>query len=209
MEDDSRGESFSGFATQTVHGMTNRLSTFLAAEDDTVSKGEVFLGLFLKAQGRIFAYILTLLPHRGDAEDLMQEVSLFLWNRFDPANPPADFVAWGCRVAYFRIKEHRRAHRRQRVIFSDDILEQLAGIMAEETTALRLDDRFEALARCLAKLGRRDRELIAERLQEGATTLSTAERVGRSVDAVYKAMARIRKALYDCVERTLAAEERP
>jgi RNA polymerase sigma-70 factor (ECF subfamily) len=189
--------------------MTNRLTILHADEGDVVSKGQAFLGLFLKAQGRIFAYILTLLPHRDDAEDVMQEASAFMWDKFDERNPPEDFVAWGCRIAYFRIKEYRRKHRRQRVTFSDEILEQLSGIMVEEPTALRLDERFEALAHCLGKLDRRDRELLVERLEEGATTLSTAERAGRSVDAVYKAMAKVRRALYECVERTLAAERRP
>jgi RNA polymerase sigma-70 factor, ECF subfamily len=189
--------------------MMNRIGTLITDENDVASKGQTFLALFLKAQGRIFAYILALLPHRADAEDVMQEVSMFMWNKFDERNPPGDFVAWGCRIAYFRIKEYRRAHRRHRVTFSDEILEQLSGIMVEETTALRLDERYEALSDCLGKLGRRDRELLVERLKEGATALSTAERIGRSADAVYKAMAKVRRALYDCVERTLAAERRP
>ena len=186
--------------------MTNRLAILVADEGDVVSKGQAFLGLFLKAQGRIFAYILTLLPHRNDAEDVMQEASKFMWEKFDERNPPKDFAAWGCRIAYFRIKEYRRACRRQRVTFSDEILEQMSGTMVEETMALQLEERHEALVHCLGKLGRRDRELLVERFEEGASTLSTAKRVGRSVDAVYKAMARVRRMLYDCVERRLAAE---
>ncbi len=37
---------------------------------------------------------------------------------------------------------------------------------------------------------------------------TTAERTGRSVAAVYKAMAKIRKSLGDCVSRTLAMKGR-
>jgi RNA polymerase sigma-70 factor (ECF subfamily) len=64
------------------------------------------------------------------------------------------------------------------------------------------------LAHCVDRLARRDRELLAERFKEGATVQSTAACLGRSVDAVYKALAKIRKTLYDCVARTLAAEGR-
>jgi RNA polymerase sigma-70 factor (ECF subfamily) len=55
-------------------------------------------------------------------------------------------------------------------------------------------------------LSRRDRDLLARRFAEGATTQSTADQVGRSVDAVYKALAKIRQALFECVTRALATE---
>jgi RNA polymerase sigma-70 factor (ECF subfamily) len=190
------------------HGALRRLDGFPPVEVDRSSKGPTFLNLFLKAQRRIFAYILTLLPHLADAEDVLQEVSAIMWEKFDDRNPPEDFVAWGCRIAYYRVQLHRRGRRRQRVIFSEAVLERVAETMAEEAVALQLNDRLEALVHCLGKLGRRDRELIAERFKEGATPRTAAESIGRSVDTVYKAMARIRKALYDCIERTLDPERR-
>ena len=174
-----------------------------------LSKGKAFLDLFLKAERRIFAYIFTLLPHRADAEDVLQEVSKLMWEKFDEDHPPENFVGWGCRIAYYQVQEHRRSRRRQRIIFSDEVVERLAETMVEQASTLRLDERGEALACCLGKLVPHDRALLAERLKDGATVHSAAERVGRSVDAVYKALARIRKALHDCVARTLAAEGRP
>jgi RNA polymerase sigma-70 factor (ECF subfamily) len=179
----------------------------MAGEGDAYSKGRAFLGRFLKAERRIFAYILTLLPHRADAEDVLQEVSVIMWEKFEELAPPEDFVAWGCRIAYYRVRDHRRSQRRQRVVFSEAMLEHVAGAMAGSAT-LRLDERSEALAHCLEKLDGRDRDLLSERLKEGASVRSTAERFGRSVDVVYKALARIRRALHDCVARTLAAEGR-
>lgn len=186
----------------------NRLDALRPHEDGVINKGRAFLGLFLKAEGRIFTSILTLLPHRADAEDVLQEASAIMWEKFDERTPPDDFAAWGSRIAYFRVLEHRRKKRRERVVFSDRMVEQVAETMSGEARALRLDDRRERLVGCLNKLGRRDRELLTERLKEGATTRSTADRIGRSVDAVYKAMAKIRKSLLDCVARALESEGR-
>ena len=191
------------------HLVTNRLDALLPHDDDEVlDKGRAFLSRFLKAEGRIFAFILTLLPHRDDAEDVLQEASAIMWEKFDERTPPDDFVAWGCRIAYFRVQEQRRKRRRERVVFSET--DDGAGRRdhGRGGQALRLDDRREVLVRCLDKLGRRDRELLAERLKEGATTRSTADLIGRSVDAVYKSMAKIRKNLFDCVARTLESEGR-
>jgi RNA polymerase sigma-70 factor (ECF subfamily) len=132
-----------------------------------------------------------------------------MWEKFDENHPPEDFIAWGCRIAYHKILHHRRSKQRQRVLFSEEMLERVAETLAEVSAALQLEERQQALDHCLGKLPQRDRDLLAERFKEGATPLSTAERVGRSVEAVYKAMARIRKALSDCVARTLTAEGRP
>jgi RNA polymerase sigma-70 factor (ECF subfamily) len=97
-----------------------------------------------------------------------------------------------------------KKRQRSRVLFSQAILERLAETAVEQAGALQLDERREALAECIAKLSPADRDLLARRFAEGATVPSVAAGVGRSVDAVYKALARIRLALFECVTRALA-----
>jgi RNA polymerase sigma-70 factor (ECF subfamily) len=88
------------------------------------------------------------------------------------------------------------------------MLERISERLATEATIRHLDERREALEGCLAKLSRRDRDFLTERLKEGATAQTTAETTGRSVAAVYKAMAKIRRSLCECVSRTLATKGR-
>ena len=170
------------------------------------AKSKLFLRLFLQNERRLYAYILTLLPNRADADDVLQEASLVMWDKFDERQPPADFAAWGCRIAYFKILDFYKKSRRSRIQFNQAVLERVAETAAEQAATLQLDERREALAGCLEKLRPRDRDLLARRFADGATTQSTAALVGRSVDAVYKALARIRQALFDCVSKTLAQE---
>jgi len=167
-------------------------------------KTRVFLRLFLANQKRLYAYVLTLVPNRADADDVLQEVSFLLWDKFDEERPPQDFVAWGCRIAYFKVLELFKKNRRSKVRFSQEMLERLSETLIEQTDVLQLDERREALAGCLGRLSQKDRELLTHRFAEGATTESTAELVGRSVAAVYQALSRTRQALLDCVARSLA-----
>jgi RNA polymerase sigma-70 factor (ECF subfamily) len=169
------------------------------------AKSKLFLRLFLQNERRLYAYILTLLPHRVDADDVLQEASLVMWDKFDPQRPPDDFTAWGCRIAYFKVLDFCKKRQRSRVLFSQELLERLAETAIEQAAALQLEERRAALAGCLDKLAPADRDLLAQRFAEGATTRSTAEQVGRSVEAVYKALAKIRRALFDCVTRALSA----
>jgi RNA polymerase sigma-70 factor, ECF subfamily len=179
------------------------------AADDGPDKSKVFLRLFLQNERRLYAYVLTLLPHRADADDVLQDASLVMWDKFHPESPPDDFAAWGCRIAYFKVLDFFKKGHRARVRFSQAMLERVAETAIEQAGVLQLDARRDALAGCIEKLSARDRELLARRFTAGATTKSTSEQIGRSVDAVYKALARVRRALFECVQRALAREGRP
>jgi RNA polymerase sigma-70 factor (ECF subfamily) len=172
-------------------------------------KGKLFLRLFLQNERRLYAYILTLLPNRADADDVLQEASLVMWDKFDEQHPPDDFAAWGCRIAYFKVLDFRKKRQRSRVLFSQALLDRLAETAVEQAGALQLDERRDLLAGCLAKLRPTDRDLLARRFTDGATVQSIATQVGRSGDAVYKALAKIRHALFECVTRALDAEGHP
>jgi RNA polymerase sigma-70 factor (ECF subfamily) len=70
-----------------------------------------------------------------------------------------------------------------------------------------LEARRDALRSCLQKLSSTDRQLVQHCYSDSRTTFRrAAEVLGRPVNTVYKALNRIRKALYDCIERTVAVE---
>jgi RNA polymerase sigma-70 factor (ECF subfamily) len=178
---------------------------FAGGEPTQPAKVKLFLRLFLQNERRLYAYILTLLPNRADADDVLQEASLVLWDKFEAEHPPGDFIAWACRIAYYKVLDFRKKRQRCRVFFSQALLDRLAETAVEQAATLQLDERREALEHCIAKLSARDRDLLTRRFAEGATTQSTAAEVGRSPDVVYKTLARIRQALFNCVTRTLGA----
>ena len=183
--------------------------TTRCAPPDGAGKSRLFLRLFLQNERRLYAYILTLLANRADADDVLQEASLVMWDKFDGRQPPDDFAAWGCRIAYFKVLDFYKRTHRTRVRFSQVALERIAETAVEQAAALQLDDRRTALSGCVEKLRPTDRDLLTCRFADGATTQSAAEQVGRSVEAVYKALAKIRQTLFDCVQRTLATEGQP
>ena len=91
------------------------------------------------------------------------------------------------------------------MIFNQEILEavaQTAATMQEE-----LDERHVALSDCLQKLHQRDRALVLTRYEPGASVEEAARCSGRSLDAAYKALFRIRRLLFDCVTRRMVSGE--
>jgi len=161
------------------------------------------VALLTQHQRRIFAYIYTLVPDRTDAEDLLQETCLVICEKFDDFKPGTDFVAWACQIAYWRVRYARQKFARSKVLFQQELVDALAQTAAEMRE--EMDERHEALARCLQKLPARDRELILTRYEPGSGVPEAARRSGRSLEAAYKALARLRKLLLDCVSHQLTA----
>jgi RNA polymerase sigma-70 factor, ECF subfamily len=168
---------------------------------DRAERADEFASLFSCHARRIYAYVLTLTPQWADAEDVFQETSTILWQKFGEFEPGTNFLAWACQIAYYRAIWFRQRQKKVAMPFGA----QFFDLVAAETVAQQeaLEDRHSALAKCVQLLVERDRELIELAYAEGTTIKEAARQLGRSPDAAYKALKRIHRELFDCVEATL------
>ena len=91
-------------------------------------------------QSQLFGYIYSLVRDLDDADDLFQQTSLVLWDKFDQFDPSRSFVDWACGVARYEVLNFLRARSRNRLYFSDEL--NLALIEAQETLEQeRLEER--------------------------------------------------------------------
>jgi len=170
----------------------------------SLEEGERFLRLFGEHQKRILAYIYSLVPHAQNAEDICQKTSLVLWRKFHQLERDGDFMAWACRVAYLEVLNFRRTASRDRLCFSDELL----AYLAEERLAdlVETNGRLVALRECVKQLGRPQQELLEQAYSTEESIRLLAERLGQAVQTIYNRLSRIRRILFDCVERRLAKE---
>jgi RNA polymerase sigma-70 factor (ECF subfamily) len=160
--------------------------------------------LLTRHQRQIFSYIYVLVPKRADAEDLLQETSLVICEKFGEFREGTDFVAWACQIAYWRVRYSRQKFARSKVLFDQEVVDLLAQTASEMVD--ELDERHEALATCLQRLHPRDRSMLLARYEPGGTVEEAAKRSGRTLQTAYKALARLRKLLLDCVSTRLSRE---
>ncbi|HJZ53391.1 MAG TPA: sigma-70 family RNA polymerase sigma factor [Gemmataceae bacterium] len=159
-------------------------------------------------QARLYGYIHSLVPDINDADDLYQQTALVLWNKFGEFDRGRDFFPWACGVARGEVSNFVRRRTRQRLYLSPEINLLLVETHAEMTED-ELDDRRDALSRCVGKLNPDDRRLLTE-CYEGETGVhGAADRRNRSSHSVYNSLRRIRKALFDCVARALSRRHGP
>ena len=172
--------------------------------DQPLDRSKQLVLLMTQHQRRIFGYIYTLVPDRHDAEDILQETSLVVCEKFEQFRPGTDFAAWACQIAYWEVRRARQKFARAKVVFNQEVVDAISETAAE--LAPQMSARHEALAKCLQKLHPRDRELLLTRYEPGSGVEAAAQRTGRSLEAAYKALARLRKLLLDCVSHQLSTE---
>ncbi|KAA0140691.1 MULTISPECIES: sigma-70 family RNA polymerase sigma factor [Gimesia] len=180
-------------------------STDLPAFPDTSSEeSREFISLFTRHQRRIYLYILSMIPHPLEAEEILQNTNLVIWKKAAQFEVGTNFFAWACQIAHYEILKYRKKRGRDKHQFSDEFVSQVAEAVKENQDLFEL--RRNALTFCLAKLRKKDRELIQRRYQGSNQGKELADDLGRPVNSVYQSLGRVRRTLFECINRYIAAE---
>jgi RNA polymerase sigma-70 factor (ECF subfamily) len=161
--------------------------------------------LMMKYQRRLFAYIHTLVPSRSDAEDILQETSVTICEKFKDFEIGTNFYSWACQIAYWKVRAARKKFATSKVVFNQEVMDVIAQTRIKMED--ELDSRHDALGKCLKKLNDRDRRMILIRYESGKNVAAAAHACGRTVQGAYKALNRIRKVLFDCVSFEMSLEQ--
>jgi RNA polymerase sigma-70 factor (ECF subfamily) len=182
---------------------TNGRTTARAGSPRSSAQKAEFAEHLARHHGQLLGYIYSLVRDLDDADDLFQQTSLVLWDKFDQFDPSRSFVSWACGVARYEALNFLRARSRDRLHFGDEL--SLALIEAqEELEQERLEERRVALAACMKKLRDRDKDLLEACYGRAAGVREVAQARGRSAQSVHNSLRRIRRALFECVHRSLA-----
>jgi RNA polymerase sigma-70 factor (ECF subfamily) len=163
-----------------------------------------FLRAFTANERAVRAFVRRLVPTRVDADDIFQEVAIVLWEKFDEFHSGADFRAWACGIARFKVLSWLRDKGRDRLVLDSDVVELIAteSMQAEP----RLDRQRVALESCLEKISTSERKLLTHAYLPDAKIQDVAATSGRTVAGFYQWLHRMRKQLLTCIERRLAEE---
>ena len=161
-----------------------------------------FLSHFLRHQDDVRAVIASMVRDRIACDDIFQEVALVLWRKFDSFDSTRSFGAWARGIAVRKVLQSFEKSRRTPVALSPETMEAiLSAFDAEEPGE---PERDEALTACIGQLPEKSRRLLALRYDDGLSLESIAQRIASTLDAVNKALSRIRLALRHCIEQRIA-----
>ena len=155
-------------------------------------------------QRSLYAYILTLLPNRTDAEDVLQETNLILCKKAGEYDPKGHFQGWAFQIARYQVMAHITKSKRSRLQFSTEIIEALA---AEELDNNQIALSQKALQLCYELLPDHMKRIALLRFRENSQLKEIAKKVGRPLGSISATLHRIRSNLSDCVRRKMPLVE--
>ena len=161
-----------------------------------------FVHQITRSQRQLHAFILSMVWSPTEADDVLQETNLVLWEKAGEYDSSRPFLPWAMRFAQLQamawLKRRQRQHNR--LVFDHELVKLLADEAAVEPV---FDARWQALAACLKKLRSEQRTLIARRYQPEGSVQDMAEAAGTTPKAVSDKLRRIRRALSDCMQQRL------
>lgn len=171
---------------------------------DSAAAQQRFLSLFLRSEREIFRYVAALVPSVTDAEDIVQQTALALWEKFEAYDPEQPFTPWACRFALNKARQWIERRQRWQTLLSHGLAEELA--QRRQELQPEFERRLKHLEACVAKLPPAHRSLVEGYYYDRSDIECLAERSGKSEAATYKMLQRIRQVLQHCVESRIGPE---
>jgi len=166
-----------------------------------------FLSLFLRSEREVFRYVAALVPNVADAEDIVQQTALALWEKFDAYDPNQPFTPWACRFALNKARQWIERRQRWQALLEGGLAEELA--QRRETLRPELEVRLRHLEGCLNKLPEEQRSLVEGYYYRRDAVETLAAASSRTVASTYKTLQRVRQALQGCIEAAARPEGAP
>ena len=165
-----------------------------------------FTQLWTRHQSTVRAYLASFLGTSIAVDDAIQDVALVVWRKGPWEADASAFLGYSLACARRIALAARRKQGDTRMeLLSPEAAVALADRVAflEQQETVHAGDRLHALRRCLDRLNPEHRALLESRYSgESKEELrGHSKRVGKSMDALYKTLERLRDLLRACVSR--------
>ncbi len=169
------------------------------ATRNETSRDDAFARVFAH-RSMLHAYISALVREPDLREDTLSDVVVQIVHSYDRYDPTLPFPNWARGVARRVALANLRKRGRTEVALPEGALEAFGAALDELGPQTMLESRKERLRECLETLAPYSRDLVSLRYFEELDLQAIADRVGRSMGAIYTAFSRIHAALLRCLQ---------
>ena len=165
---------------------------------------EAFLILLNEHERRLALYVTGLIACPQDAQDVLQEGKIVMWRQFHQFELGTNFPAWARKILFYQILAFRRRSKKNAAeLLNESLLQKLSDESESEQREAKWQSREQALSNCVLKLTEEHREIIELRYRDEASIEGISRKTDRTECAIYRLLSRLRKNLYNCVEKQL------
>lgn len=189
--------------------MTDPTETMVDSTEDSAKVSEHdFVRLLAECEPVLRAYARTILPNWNSVDEALQEASMTMWEKHNQLENAGGFLPWAKAILRFKCLAMAEKMRRERSILSDQVLRLLVDESepAPRGNDMQQDSVRRALQYCLAQLNDSHRTLVLAPYGTPGRVTRMARSSGKSANAMYKLLGRLRLKIGTCVRNRLASE---
>ena len=178
--------------------------------DDTDAKRNRVLKEALGCRVELMAYARAVLGNYAAAEDVVQEALPVVVKKFDQFQEGTSMLAWCRAIVRLEVLRMRQQWQRDRTLAERLLDDAIDAAFEQFQTAKRRDDVEswrQALERCVEQVPERGRRVLKSRFVDELSYQQIGERVGMTLEAVRKALFRLKKQVRACVEASLGSAQ--
>ena len=176
--------------------------------NDSDDKRDRVLKAALDCRSDLMAYARSLLGSYAAADDVVQEAMLVVIHKFEQFQEGTSILAWCRSIVRIEVLRTRQRYGQERSLVERLLDDAIDAAFQEFQTARRREETEswrEALRGCLERVPQRGRGVLKARLVEGLSYQEVGERLGMSLEAVRKALFRLKRQVRSCVETRMRA----
>ena len=167
------------------------------------SQKSSFLELLTPNYYKIHSFIFMLVPHKTDAEDILQSSITYMWEHFEDFRPGTNFLSWAFTISKYQVLTYRKKKQRSIICFNQEAIEFIES--ENQKLSHELEARLDTLDICMKKLHNKDLSFIKKRFEGRLSIKDLATELDISVNVAYKRLAHIKTLLLNCIRKTMAA----
>jgi RNA polymerase sigma-70 factor, ECF subfamily len=151
---------------------------------------------------QLLGYLRSIVRDRTLAEDILQDVAVLAIRKAAEIDDVEHLDRWLRQTARYRASYELRKRDHRPRLLGEEVLDLLDRSW-EQFDRSASSDMLAAVPGCLEKLSPYARQLVRHRFEDNLTGRQIADRIGRNLNAVYVAMARIYRRLDECIRRAM------
>lgn len=162
------------------------------------------LRLLLANRSMLLGYINVITGDPTLTEDVFQEVSIVVMEKFPDVQDQDGFRPWARTIARFQSLKAVNKRRANPVVLAGEVIDRLDQAWDLHERDDPRATSVAALERCIAKLTPRAQELVNLRYHQDLSGQHIAERLHKPLNTIYVAISRIHRTLAECVRSELS-----
>jgi RNA polymerase sigma-70 factor (ECF subfamily) len=163
---------------------------------------QTFIRLFVRHEAELRGFAISLIPSVEDAQDVLQEACIAMWQRIDRLEDEKGFLPWAYAFVRLTALNKIRQARRSKLVFSEALVELNAEEAGQESE--RALAELQSLRECMERLPPRQLALVRNYYSTSRVRMQDlAREMSRPVAGLYKALERTRAALRECIDQRM------